>query len=156
MRAKKTLMTAIACQLSTTVMQHLFWLVWPRYESSWGNSRTNSRSSTLMQLLFSFDQDKKMEKIPIRTILLVNSHKLSCNFCSRLIRANDYTENSDINSAWYHSDMHERFLVHAKKTTKSRKQTRRRKEFFIPTYILHNKLSLISVKKIKKQLLKIK
>ena len=69
-------------------------------------------SSTLMQLLFSFDQDVRVEKILIQTIAcqpscnscsrltrtwelrklshklsLVNSYQLSCNSCSRLTRS---------------------------------------------------------------------
>jgi hypothetical protein len=79
----------------TLIDSHQLW----SSNESWENSHVNSRSSTLMQLLFSFDQAMKVEKTLMSnshaTLVLVwssnesweNSHvKLSCNSCSLLIK----------------------------------------------------------------------
>jgi hypothetical protein len=58
---------------------HLIW----RGHESWENSHANSRSSTLMQLLFSFDWGIRVEKTLMQTL----ASQLSCNFCSRLTGA---------------------------------------------------------------------
>jgi hypothetical protein len=89
-----TLMQTLASQLSSTLMQliQLVWtrtlllfsfdllatlvLVWPGHES-WENSHTHSRFSTLMQLLFSFDQDMRAEKTVMQTLASQLSCKLS-------------------------------------------------------------------------------
>jgi hypothetical protein len=42
-------------------------LVWPGHEN-WENSHANSRFSTLMQLLFSFDRGMRIEKTLIQTL----------------------------------------------------------------------------------------
>jgi hypothetical protein len=103
MRVEKTLMQTLASQLSCTSCSRLtrawklrkLWcklsllnshaslvLVWPGHES-WKNSDVNSRFSTLMRLLFSFDQGMRVEKTLMQTL----ASQLSCNFCSRLTRA---------------------------------------------------------------------
>ena len=46
------------------------------------NSLANSRLSTLMQLLFSFDQDMRVDETHLQTLAC----QLSCNSCSRLTR----------------------------------------------------------------------
>jgi hypothetical protein len=88
-------------------------LVWPGHES-WENSHANSRFSTLMQLLFSFDRDMRVEKTLTQTLasqlsstlmqLLFSfdrgrrvektpmqtlASQLSCNSCSRLTGAGE-------------------------------------------------------------------
>jgi hypothetical protein len=89
MRVEKTLMQTLASQLSCNSCSHLTrtWelrklscklsllnshatlvLNWPRYES-WENSHANSRFSTLMQLLFSFDRDMRVEKTLMQTLV---------------------------------------------------------------------------------------
>jgi hypothetical protein len=102
MKVEKTLMQTLASQLSCNSCSRLtgawelrkLWcklsllnshatlvLVWPGHES-WENSQANSRFSTLMQLLFSFDQGMKVEKTLMQTL----ASQLSCNSCSRLTR----------------------------------------------------------------------
>ena len=102
MRVKKTLIQTLACQHScnscscltrTWELRKLSYklslvnthatlaLVWPGHES-WENSHTNSRFSTLMQLLFLFDQNMRVKKTLIQT--LASQH--SCNSCSCLTR----------------------------------------------------------------------
>jgi hypothetical protein len=101
-KVEKTLMWTLACQLSCNSCSRLIkqWklrklscklsllnshatlvLVWSSNES-WENSHVNSRFSTLMQLLFSFDQAMKVEKTLMQTL----ASQLSCNSCSRLIK----------------------------------------------------------------------
>ena len=100
MRVEKTLIQSLASQLSCNSCSRLtgtcelrklscklllinshatLVLVWPGY-ASWENSHTNSCLSTLMQLLFSFDRDMRVEK----TIMQTLAYQLSCNSCSRL------------------------------------------------------------------------
>ena len=100
MRVEKTLIQTLASQLSCNSCSRLtgtcelrklscklllinshatLVLVWPGH-ASWENSHTNSCLSTLMQLLFSFDRDMRVEK----TIMQTLAYQLSCNSCSRL------------------------------------------------------------------------
>ena len=100
MRVEKTLIQTLASQLSCNSCSRLtgtcelrklscklllinshatLVLVWPGH-ASWENSHTNSCFSTLMQLLFSFDRDIRVEKTLIQTL----AYQLSCNSCSRL------------------------------------------------------------------------
>jgi hypothetical protein len=81
MRVDKTFRyrAVISSQLSSSLV-----LVWPGHES-WENSHANSRFSTLMQPLFSFDQGMRVEKTLMQT--LASASQLSCNSCSRLARA---------------------------------------------------------------------
>ena len=102
MRVDETLMQTLACQLSCNSCSRLTrtWelmklsckislvnshatlvLVWPGHESRW-NSHANSRLPTLMQLLFSFDQDMRVDE----TLMQNLACQLSCNSCSRLTR----------------------------------------------------------------------
>ena len=88
MRVEKTLMQTLASQLSCNSCSRLTraWelrklscklsllnshatlvLVWPGHES-WENSHANSCFSTLMQLLFSFDQGMRVEKTLMQTL----------------------------------------------------------------------------------------
>ena len=53
---------------------------------SWENSHTNCRLSALIQLLFSFDQDSRVEKTLIRALTCQLSSIVSCNSCSRLTK----------------------------------------------------------------------
>ena len=94
MRVDETLMQTFACQLSCNSCSRLTrtWelmklscklslvnshatlvLVRPEHES-WWNPHLNSRLSTLMQLLFSFDQDTRVDENSHRKLSLVNSH----------------------------------------------------------------------------------
>ena len=60
-------------------------VIWPGHEN-WENSHSNSRFSTLMQLLFSccsFDRGTRIEKTLMQTL----ASQLSCNSCSRLTEA---------------------------------------------------------------------
>jgi hypothetical protein len=57
-------------------------VIWPGHEN-WENSHSNSRFSTLMQLLFSFDRGTRIEKTLMQTL----TSQLSCNSCSRLPEA---------------------------------------------------------------------
>jgi hypothetical protein len=62
---------AISSQRSSTLV-----LVWSGHES-WENARhANSRFSTLMQLLFSFDLGMRVEKTPMQTL----AYQLSSSF----------------------------------------------------------------------------
>jgi hypothetical protein len=67
------------CKLSLLNSHATLVLVWPGHES-WENSHANSRFSTLMQLLFSFDRGMRVEKTLMQTL----ASQLSCNSCSRL------------------------------------------------------------------------
>ena len=71
----------LPCKLSLVNSHATFVLVWPGHES-WWNSHANSRLSTLMQLLFSFDQDMRVDETLMQTLAC----QLSCNSCSRLTR----------------------------------------------------------------------
>jgi hypothetical protein len=64
MRVDKTFRyrAVISSQLSSSLV-----LVWPGHES-WENSHVNSRFSTLMQPLFSFDRDMRVEKTLTQTL----------------------------------------------------------------------------------------
>ena len=71
----------LSCKLSFVNPHAILVLVWPGHES-WWNSHTNSRLSTLMQLLFSFDQDMRVDETLMQTLVC----QPSCNSCSRLTR----------------------------------------------------------------------
>ena len=98
MRVKKTLLQTLASQLSCNSCSRLTraWelrklsyklsllnshatlvRVWPGHQS-WENSHTNSRFSTLRQLLFAFDQDIRVEKTLRQT--------LACQLSSTLMQ----------------------------------------------------------------------
>ena len=91
MRVEKTLLQTLVCQLSCNSHTTLV-LVWPGHES-WENSHTNSRLSTFMQLLFSFDQYMRVEKTLLQTLAC----QLSCNSFSRLT-GHESWENSHVDS----------------------------------------------------------
>ena len=57
----------LSCKLSLLNSHATLVLVWPGHES-WENSDANSRFSTLMQLLFSFDQGMRVEKTLMQTL----------------------------------------------------------------------------------------
>ena len=59
-------------------------LVWQGHGSCW-NSHANSCLSTLMQLLFLFDQDTRVDETLMQTLAC----QLSCNSCSRLTRTRE-------------------------------------------------------------------
>ena len=68
-KIKKTLIQTLGCQLSSTLMQLLFSFDQDmRVEKTFIQTLTCQLSSTLMQLLFSFDQDMKVEKTLIQTL----------------------------------------------------------------------------------------
>ena len=69
----------LSCKLLLINSHATLVLVWPGH-ASWENSHTNSCLSTLMQLLFSFDRDMRVEKTLVQTL----AYQLSCNSCSRL------------------------------------------------------------------------
>ena len=131
MRVDETLMHALACQLSCNSCSRLTrtWelmklscklslvnchatlvLVWPGYES-WWNSHANSRLSTLMQLLFSFDHDMRVHETLMCKLSLVNSHvtlvlmKLSCKLTLVHSHTNSHT-NSHLSSLKTVSSFH--------------------------------------------------
>ena len=65
-----------ACQLLSTIMQLLFSFDQDvRVEKTLIQTLASQLSSTLIQVLFSFDQDKKVEKLSYKLSLL-NSHQL--------------------------------------------------------------------------------
>jgi hypothetical protein len=57
----------LSCKLSLLNSRASFVLVWPGHQS-WENSHANSRFSTLVQVLFSFDRDIKVEKALMQTL----------------------------------------------------------------------------------------
>ena len=98
----------LSCKLSLVSSRATLVLVWPGHES-WWNSHVNSRLSTLMQLLFSFDQDTRVDETLMQTLTFLSTLmqllfsfdqdmrvdetlmqtlacQLSCNSCSRLTR----------------------------------------------------------------------
>jgi hypothetical protein len=72
----------LSCKLSLLNSHATLVLVWPGHES-WEKSHANSRFSTLVQLLFSFDRGTRVEKTLMQTL----ASQLSCNSCSRLTGA---------------------------------------------------------------------
>ena len=62
MRVEKTLVQSLGYQLSSTLMQLLFSFDRMRVEKTLIPAHACPFSSTLMQLLFSFDQDMRVEK----------------------------------------------------------------------------------------------
>ena len=72
----------LSCKLSLVNSHATLVLVWPGHES-WWNSHVNSLLSTLMQLLFSFDQDTRVDETLMK-LSLVNSHasQLSRNWAT--------------------------------------------------------------------------
>ena len=79
MRVEKTLIQTLACQLSSTLMQLLFSFDQDRrVEKTLIQTLACQLSSTLMQLLFSFDQDRRVEKTLIQT--------LACQLSSTLMQ----------------------------------------------------------------------
>ena len=98
MRVEKTLMQTLASQLSCNSHATLV-LVWPGHES-WENSHWNSRFSTLINshaLLFSFDQDMRVQKTLMQTL----ASQLSCNSHATLVLVwpgHESWENSHWNS----------------------------------------------------------
>ena len=79
MRVEKTLIQTLASQLSSTLMQLLFSFDQDtRREKTLIQTLACQLSSTLMQLLFSFDQDKRVEKTLIQT--------LACQLSSTLMQ----------------------------------------------------------------------
>ena len=79
MRVEKTLIKTLACQLSSTLMQLLFSFDQDmRVEKTLLQTLPCQLSSTLMQLLFSFDQDMRVEKTLIQT--------LACQLSSTLMQ----------------------------------------------------------------------
>ena len=76
-------MQTLASQLSSTLMQLLFSFDrGMRVEKGLMQTLASQLSSTLMQLLFSFDQGMRVEK----TLLQNLASQLSCNSCYRLTR----------------------------------------------------------------------
>jgi hypothetical protein len=78
----------LSCKLSLLKSHATLVLVLPRHES-WENSHANSRFSTLMQLLFSFYRDTRVEKTLMQTlasqvssslILSTVAHLTACSF----------------------------------------------------------------------------
>jgi hypothetical protein len=74
----------LSCKLSLLNSHATLVLVWWGNESR-ENFHANSRFSTLMQLLFSFDGGTSVEKTLMQTL----ASQLSCNCCSRLMGARE-------------------------------------------------------------------
>ena len=71
MRVEETLIQIFACQLSSTLLQLLFSFDQDmRVEKTLIQTLTCQLSSTLMQLLFPFDRDMRVEKTLIQTLAL--------------------------------------------------------------------------------------
>ena len=87
-RLEKTLIQTVSCQLSSTLMQLLFSFDQDmRVEKSLIQTLAYQlSSSTLMQLLFSFDQDMRVEKTFIQTLAYQLSSTLNTTLFSRLTR----------------------------------------------------------------------
>ena len=82
MRVDKTLIQTLACQLSSTLMQLLFSFDQDmRVEKTLKQTLTSQLSSTLIQLLFSFGQDMTVE----RTLVVTLSCRLSLRKHSSII-----------------------------------------------------------------------
>ena len=82
MRVDKTLIQTLACQLSSTLMQLLFSFDQDmRVEKTLKQTLTSQLSSTLIQLSFSFGQDMTVE----RTLVVTLSCRLSLRKHSSII-----------------------------------------------------------------------
>ena len=82
MRVDKTLIQTLACQLSSTLMQLLFSFDQDmRVEKTLKQTLTSQLSSTLIQLLFSFGQDMTV----VRTLVVTLSCRLSLRKHSSII-----------------------------------------------------------------------
>ena len=72
----------LSCKLSLVNSHATLVLVWPGHES-WWDSHANSRLSTLMQLLLSFDQDTRVDETLMQTLACQLSASLNYSLSTR-------------------------------------------------------------------------
>ena len=97
MRVEKTLIQTLAGQLSSTLMQFLFSFNQDmRVEKTLIQTLACQLSSTLAQLLFSFDQDMRVEETLIQTFAS-QLPSILINPCSCSLPGNENYENVSTN-----------------------------------------------------------